>query len=311
MKIQTKFREYIWLINTIRKAGRITFAEIQEKWLETDMSEGVELAHSTFYRHKDAIEDIFGIFIECDRKNGYKFYIGNEEVLSEDSVQNWMLSTLSVNHVISESLSLQDRILLESVPSGKKFLQMVINAMKRKVRIVIKYKRYGTAIPKEFELEPYCIKLFKQRWYLLGHFHREATADKKKLDYLATFSFDRIMDLKLTDIKFKVQKDFDARSFFKDSFGVLVMEEVKVEKVIVRAFDNERFYLRDLPIHASQKEIEQGDNYSDFELHIRPTADFCSYILGRSNQLKVLEPQWLVDEVYQMLQDAINMYQRN
>ena len=103
MKIPTKFREYIWLVNTIRKAGRITFAQIQEKWLETDMSEGVELVHSTFYRHKDAIEDIFGIFIECDRKDGYKFYIGNEEVLSEDSVQNWMLSMRNLSRSVTEA----------------------------------------------------------------------------------------------------------------------------------------------------------------------------------------------------------------
>ena len=310
MKTPTKFREYIWLVNTIRKAGRITFAQIQEKWLETDMSEGIELAHSTFYRHKDAIEDIFGIFIECDRKDGYKFYIGNEEVLSEDSVQNWMLSTLSVNHVISESLSLQDRILLDRVPSGQKYLQQVINAMKQKVRIIIKYKRYGTEVPKEFTLEPYCIKLFKQRWYLLGHFHREATPEKKELDYMATFAFDRIINLEPTNIKFKMRKDFDARSYFKDSFGVLVLDDVNVERVVVRAFANERFYLRDLPIHASQREIAQGENYSDFELLMRPTVDFSSYVLGRSNQLKVLEPQWLVDEVYQMLLDALNMYKQ-
>lgn len=308
MKTPTKFREYIWLVNTIRKAGRITFAEIQEKWLETDMSEGVELAHSTFYRHKDAIEDIFGIFIECDRKDGYKFYIGNEEVLTEDSVQNWMLSTLSVNHVISESLSLQDRILLERIPSGKKYLQQMINAMKRKVRIIMKYRRYGTDTPKEFTLEPYCIKLFKQRWYLLGHIHREATPDKRELNYMAIFAFDRIMHLELTNIKFKMQKDFDARNYFKDSFGVLVLNDVNVEKIVIRAFDNERFYLQDLPIHASQKEIAQGENYSDFELYMRPTVDFSSYVLGRSNQLKVLEPQWLADEIYQMLLDAINMY---
>ena len=60
MKIPAKFKEYIWLVNTIRKARRITFAEINEKWLLTDMSEGIELARSTFARHKDAIEDIFG-----------------------------------------------------------------------------------------------------------------------------------------------------------------------------------------------------------------------------------------------------------
>ena len=50
MKIPAKFfdkrsgraerKEYIWLVNTIRKARRITFAEINEKWLQTDMSEG-------------------------------------------------------------------------------------------------------------------------------------------------------------------------------------------------------------------------------------------------------------------------------
>lgn len=308
MKTTTKFREYIWLVNTIRKAGRISFAEIQEKWLETDMSEGVELARSTFNRHKDAIEDMFGIFIDCDRKNGYVYYIGNEEVLSEDSVQNWMLSTLSVNHIIRESLSLQNRILLEQIPSGKKYLQLVLNAMKQKVRIAIKYKRYGTDIPKNFVLEPYCIKLFKQRWYLLGHFYKEATPDTKELDYMATFSFDRILDLKLTDLKFKIRKDFDAKQYFKDSFGVLVINDVKIERIVIRAFDNERFYLRDLPIHSSQKVISEGENYSDFELYMRPTVDFSSYILGRSSQLKVLEPQWLADEVYQMLMDAVNMY---
>lgn len=308
MKTPTKFREYIWLVNTIRKAGKISFAKLQEKWLETDMSEGVELARSTFNRHKDAIEDMFGIFIDCDRKNGYKYYIGNEEVLKEESVQNWMLSTLSVNHIISESLSLQDRILLEHIPSGKKYLQMVINGMKEKVKLAIKYKRYGYDKSKEFLLEPYCIKLFKQRWYVLGHFHRDATSDKKGLDNMAIFSFDRIIEMNLTEQKFEIKKDFDAKSFFSESFGVLVMDDVEPEKIILRAFDNERFYVRDLPIHSSQKEICQGENYSDFELYMRPTSDFYSYILSRSNQLKVLEPQWVADEIYSMLLDAINMY---
>ena len=135
MKIPAKFKEYIWLVNTIRKARRITFAEINEKWLQTDMSEGIELARSTFARHKDAIEDIFGIYIDCDRQNGYEYYIGNDYVLREDSVQNWMLSTLSVSNVISESMSLQDRILLQEVPYEGEYLKMVIDAMKKSVRI--------------------------------------------------------------------------------------------------------------------------------------------------------------------------------
>ena len=142
MKIPAKFKEYIWLVNTIRKARRITFAEIQDKWLDTDMSGGVELARSTFARHKDAIEDFFGIYIDCDRQNGYEYYIGNDHVLREDSVQNWMLSTLSVNNIISESLSLQDRILLQPVPSEGNYLKMVIEAMKKSVRIAVEYRKY-------------------------------------------------------------------------------------------------------------------------------------------------------------------------
>ena len=59
MNVQTKFKEYIWLVNTIRKSRRITLSEINEKWVETEMSGGVELARSTFNRHKDAIEEIF------------------------------------------------------------------------------------------------------------------------------------------------------------------------------------------------------------------------------------------------------------
>ena len=87
MTIPALFKEYIWLVNTIREANGITFAEINDKWLDTEMSDGVELARSTFARHKDAIEDIFGIYIDCDRQNGYKYYVGNEEVLSEELVE--------------------------------------------------------------------------------------------------------------------------------------------------------------------------------------------------------------------------------
>ena len=58
MTTYTKFKEYIWLVNTIYKARKITLAEINERWLETEMSEGVELARATFNRHKDAIEGL-------------------------------------------------------------------------------------------------------------------------------------------------------------------------------------------------------------------------------------------------------------
>ena len=309
MKTATIFKEYIWLVDTIHKAGRITFAEIQEKWLRSDMSEGVELARSTFNRHKDAIQDMFGIYIECDRQNGYKYYIGNDEVLRDDSVQNWILSTLSVSNVISESLSLQNRILLQSVPAEDGYLGMVIDAMKKSVRIAVDYRKYGTDNPNHLNFEPYCLKLFKQRWYILGHFHRDATEEKPEADYFGVFSFDRILRMELTDIKFRIDPDFDAQEYFNECYGVLVGDDTRPERIVIRAYGYERYYLRDLPIHKSQYEIGQGENFADCEFYLRPTIDFSGHLLSRGSLIKVLQPQWLADEIHDMHQEAAAMYE--
>ena len=309
MKTAFKFKEYIWLVETIHKARRITFSEIQEKWLRSSLSEGVELARSTFNRHKDAIQDMFGIYIECDRQNGYKYYIGNDEVLEGNSVQNWLLSTLSVNNIISESLSLQNRILLQSVPTENDYLGMVIEAMKKSVRIAVEYRKYGSDTPNHLNFEPYCLKLFKQRWYILGHFHRDATEEKPESDYFGMFSFDRILSIELTDTKFRIDPDFDAQEYFNECYGVLVGDDTKPERIVIRAYGYERFYLKDLPVHKSQHEIVKGENFSDFELFMRPTIDFSAHLLSRGSLIKVLTPKWLADEIHTMHLEAAAIYE--
>lgn len=308
MKVPTKFKEYIWLVNTIRRARRITLAEIQEKWLETEMSEGVELARSTFNRHKDAIENIFGIYIDCDRRNGFKYYIGNENVLAEDSVQNWMLSTLSVSNILSESMSLKDRIKMDAVACND-YLPMVIEAMKKGVRIAVLYRRYGSDEYKNLNFEPYCVKMFMQRWYVLGHFHRDATADKEASDYFGVFSFDRIKEMHLMEqMKFVINPEFDADEFFKECMGVIANDQTPMERVLVRVFGEERYYLRDLPLHHSQKEVAEGDGYADFEYHLRPTTDFRMALLSRGKNAKVMEPQTLAKQIQTELREALGLY---
>ena len=311
MRVPALFKEYIWLVNTIRKAGDdgITFAEINEKWLEAELSEGVELARSTFNRHKDAIEDIFGLIIDCNRLNGYRYFISNEEILGEDSIQNWMLNTLTVNNIIGEALTLQDRILLQPAPVEGDYLKMVIEAMKKNVKLAVDYRKYGDDEPRHLTFEPYCIKLFKQRWYILGHFHRNATADRPEVDYFGVFSFDRILNMSLTDEKFQMDRSFNAQTYFEECFGVLVNDDTVAQRIVIRVFGDERFYVRDLPIHKSQREIGQGEDYTDFELFMRPTIDLSTHFVSRSFLIKVLEPQWLADEIHHMHMQAVLMYE--
>lgn len=301
MKIPTLFREYIWLVNTIYKAKGITFAEINERWLNTEMSGGIAFSRTTFHRHRIAIEDIFGLYIDCDKKNGNKYYIGNDRVLREDSVQNWMISTLSVGNMLGESQSIHDRILLENVPSGNERLQQVIKAMKEGLRVLISYRRYATSKMNSFTLEPYCVKLFRQRWYVLGRLSN---------GYLATFSFDRIKEVTLTVEKFKMPDGFDAAEYFQESFGIVVDDKAPVERVVLRAYGYEPYYLRDLPLHSSQREISTTDEYSDFELRLKLTPDFKSKLLSRGEWIQVLKPQSLADDLVEWHQKAVERYKK-
>ena len=303
MKSYALFQEYIWLVNTIHRFGRLTLEEINQKWLDTDMSEGQGIARSTFYRHRDAILDMFGIIIDCDKKDGFRYYIYNEEVLEEDSIQNWMLSTLSVNSMLAESRSVYDRIVLERIPSDGENLHKFIDAMKRGVKVRINYRRYGTDASKtSMKLEPFLVRLFNKRWYGLVKFP-EPTGN------LFTLAFDRILSLEVTDEKFTYPKDFDPAEWFSESYGIVRNPEVPVETVVIRAFGKEVNYLRDLPLHHSQKEIGQGDGYTDFELVLSPTADFFSPLMARGASVKVLQPQWLADEILRLHKEAIELYQ--
>lgn len=297
-----QFKEYIWLVNTIYKARKISLKDINEQWLQTEMSEGVEINRTTFYRHRCAIEDIFGVYIDCDRKAGNKYFIGNREVLHEDSVQNWMLTTLSVSNLLSESMSLNDRILLESVPSGGGMLETVIKAMKESRKLSFSYQKYGKQQPDaDREVSPYCVKLFRQRWYVLGPI---ANGEMR------LFSLDRMGDVTLQKEKFKMDKNFDAIAYFSESYGVMVDHRIDTERIVLRAYGLEPYYLRDLPLHHSQREIRTTDEYCDFELRLKPTSDFKGKLLQRAEWIEVLEPQSLIDDIITLHQRSINRYKK-
>ena len=313
MKIPALFKEYIWLIETINRAGRITFAEINDKWKRKEESGGMEFSRTTFNRHRDAILDMFGIIIECDRKDGYRYYIENKDVLNEDSVQNWMFSTLSVSNMLNENVALHNRILLESIPSGDNTLQKVIKAMRENRLIMMTYRRYGSAEAKSFLAAPYCVKLFRRRWYVLVKLDKPRHKNSKNAtdDYFAIYSLDRIERIELQDSKFTFDSSFDAAAFFDECFGVVVADGTKPIKIVLRAYGLEQHYMRDLPIHHSQKEIKSTEHYTDFEVFIRPTTDFKAHLMSRGGWLQVVSPKSLAKEILEWHQDAIKRYEDN
>ena len=302
MKSYALFQEYIWLVNTIHKAERLTLEEINQRWLRTEMSEGVTIARSTFNRHRDAILDMFGIVIECDKKDGFRYYIYNEEVLQEKTIQNWMLSTLSANIILSESKGVHDRIVLESIPTDGENLHKFIEAMKRGVRIRVQYKKYGAdKTANTMTVEPYFVKLFERRWYGIVKLPSDD-------GWVFTLAFDRMISLEVTEDKFKYDDTFDPAAFHEQCYGVIWKDTVPLEDIVIRAYGTQANYIRDLPLHHSQKEIATTAEYSDFKMRLRPTYDFFLPIIAHGPTIKVLEPQWVADKVRETLQEALELY---
>ena len=560
MKASILFKQYVWLVDTIQRCKRITLAELNERWLRTELSEGRPLSRTTFNRHRSEVEEIFGIIIGCDADNRY--YIVSSDVLHTDSVQQWMLNTLTVSNIVGEARNLHDRILLESIPTEGEMLRQIVEAMQRGVLINITYRRYGSTTDASWTIAPYCIKLFRRRWYLVGTIrstgfqpvthgstgtlpvnlgdsgtlpvspikdwhrrfhsvpHRENKAlqsitfrlydslpkevieeiklklDIKKDDpscnsmqyrrlrqkiaeyedagygqcflrderiaaimqdtlkhfdgerykllcwcimpnhvhvlievnegwslskimhgwrsytaneanrilgrtgkfwmeeyydryirndnhlqktinyilnnpanaglddwpwvgvrstgfqpviqangfqpvlqanglqpvvqanglqpvlqasglypypgngqagslYPITLSFDRITSLILTDEPFAVDPDFDAEAFFSEYFGVMTDNRIPLQRIVLRAFGNERYALRDLPLHPSQKVVEEGSDYVDFELFLRPTSDFLAHILSRGRWVKIISPEAIAQQISNMHKESV------
>ena len=284
------FNRYIWLANTVYSAGRLTFEEIADKWKVSSWNnDGSDLPLRTFHAHRKAVEELFDVDIECDKHDGFRYYIDNTDDIDKGNLRKWILSTMAVSNLISESKSMRKRILLEDIPSGLSFLTVILEAMKNGCTLDVTHRGFWSESEYSFLIEPYCLKLFRQRWYVLGH--------NKEFDRLRVYALDRLVDCKVTDVKFVLPEGFDAESYFSDYFGVYVDPAVKLETVRLKVEGVTCNYLRSLPLHHSQKEAEKGDGYSIFEYRIRPTTDFIGELVSYARSSTVLAPQWLADEI--------------
>jgi hypothetical protein len=302
MKTAEIFKQYIWLADIIYRMKRLTLNEINERWMQTDMSGGLPMSRTTFNRHRLAIEEMFDLCIGC-KESGRKsyYYIENIDVLENDKLQHWMLDALSIGKLLMENITLKDRIVLEKIPAGKHFLNPIIDAMKQNRKLVLTYRKFGQEEPYTITVEPYAIKVFKQRWYLL--------AKNYKRSLPTIYAMDRMLNVQETDELFEFPDDFSTERFFKDFYGVLCHADEEVERIVIRAYPPLTHYLRTLPLHHSQKELQSTPEYADFEFYLHPTFDFLQELFAQTHEVEVLEPLRLRNSMKEYLLKALKRYE--
>ena len=292
MAAQNKlFQRLIWLADTIYSAKRITLEEIDSKWSKSSYNDGEShYGARNLSRHKDTIHELFGIEIKCDRATN-EYYIANDvSGKSAAGIRAWIINTFALNNLSNLTAGMQDRVIFEEIPEGTRYLTTIVNAMRQNRLLVVSYQGYKRTEPHTFYLAPYCLKVFKQRWYLVGK-----PDDHPEEKEPRVYALDRVKTLAEVDKPFHLPASFKPTSFFENQFGI-DRSITKAEKIRVKVEHYDANFLRSLPLHESQCIMDENEQYTIFEYKLAPTYDFIMELRKFGSRLEVLAPQSLREQ---------------
>ena len=302
MKSKTYYK-YIWLLDLLLTNDPLPFEDICMMWEANPTFDG-PLPIRSFHEYRKGIKEMFGVDIGCDRSKGNVYYIKNPEVLDKHKLGRWLLRKYSIPQDFVTFNGMKDRILLEEIPLGTSSLNDIIEAMQKNVELQIDYQRYESEREEhlqEFHIQPYALKVFNRRWYLLGYI--------KEKSALRTIALDRILDLKVLSKSFELPKDFDARKHFANVVGIFVNKDMPVTKVKIRAYDIQAEYLRSTPLHKSQSEgRSKHAEFAEFTYRLCVTPELVSQLLAMGEKVEVLEPEELREEIKKRINNMFNFY---
>ena len=297
-----KFGRYVWLVDLIKCHPYITFKEISDKWENSGLGDGKPLPWKTFMNHKEAVQTIFDIIISCDAKRGYGYYIEDADRLEGNAFRAWLIDSYATLNQLQADRRLEKRISFEKIPSGGKFLQTLLQAMRQSCVLEITHQGFGKSHASTFQVEPFHLKVYNRRWYLIG---RSVYSDD-----IRTYALDRIQNVVITDIKFEIPNTFNIDKYFEGCVGIIADAEYDIEHVIIKAYAWARQYLSTLPKHESQRVLSSEDESITFEFKVRPNYDFVQMLLQQTDQIEIIEPQWLKDGICHIAENIISYYKK-
>ena len=299
----TTLNRYIWLVDTLIRAGQrgLTFEEINDKYRYNDsISNGGEYALRTFHDHRKVVEELFGIEIACNRSDNRYYIRDTDDIKSPGYFRKWLLETISLNNTIAANNRLRDRILLEEVPSTTPALVPLLSAMRENITVNFQYHPFDKDVVNPYnDFQPWTLKMYKRRWYVYGSVPEKG---------LRIFSLDRISDVVPTGQFFRLPEDFDAEAVFFGTFGAYVTVKDEPQTILIKTDEWQAKYLRSLPLHKSQEEVERTPEYSIFSLFVKPTYDLKQEILTMNIHAEVLAPAAFRKEIQANLSEMLNKY---
>ena len=327
--MDNRVKFYSWLIGLLDRK-HLTFEEIADEWKEARANQDNDvLDKRTFHRYRDNIQSQFGISVECNKSDGYRYYLKRDPV-DDDDVTEWMLSSLRLAS-LGDMLKYHNKVMLDTPPYNTEYLDDILAAIDKHYLLKFKYVS-GFGAESDILLQPAFVRYYKQRWYVVGvkvkseerrvknssaevdgEADLNAATDGKKL--VRCLPFDRISFLKLIcekhPLSAKMKKFLTPENYYEDCFGIYRMEDVSVEKIRIRAFYPEYNYIEEVPLHESQQKVKESKDgmFREYTLAVRPSRDFLQELLWHGRNIIVLKPESLRLEMIGILKDMTKSYE--
>lgn len=297
-----KIRKCLYLINLLERKGAMTLKEINECYQYSSIYEGDNIIPRTFLRYKDFIEVNFPCYIEYNARTG-KYELHRHKALygEDDSLFDYLLSAYHIEGMTELALKHREKIMLSDAPTGVENVQMILEAIDKKKGIVCDYYSFNKKTKKSHVMIPYFLRTWEQRWYLAAELNNHHHG-------IAIFALERMDNLSLTEEKMTPTHNITVDEYFDGSFGANHSDEQKSERILIKVYNTQVEYVKALPIHESQKEIETTDEWSIFEYRLVPCYNFYQQLLWHREKLEVLEPQYVRDEIKIAIQKMLEHY---
>jgi hypothetical protein len=295
---KTYFR-YIWLLNLLLGKEAFSYEEIAELW-RTDPNGGDKYPLRTFHEHRKGIKEMFGVDIICEKSMEYAYLVPNPDALNFNKPQKWLLNQYNIPRDFLVDYKMRDRILLEKMAKGHEWVRKIIRAMQDNEELEIDYQKHDAPM-ETLHVQPYALKAYNRRWYLLGYV--------KEKESIRTLGLDRMNDVHATKTHFKMPKDFDAQKYYANTIGVYVNDKNPVTEVKIRAYGKQVEYIRSSPLHKSQSEGKSKyGEFAEFTYRVSITPELISQLLAMGDRVEVLEPVALREEMKEKIKNMLNVY---
>ena len=299
MSYQAKIKRYLQILQLIEKSKFPTSAEMIVRMGET----GIKVSDRQLKRDIESLRAEFGLDIHYSViKRGY--YLENEEetfpyflkLLEFSQNMELLTSYLKEGSNIAEIIEFEDYNSFK----GVQYIRDIAFFIKDGAEICLKYKRFDAIAEKEYCFQPYLLREYLNRWYVIGLLSGS--------NEIRTFGLDRIVGVKETGHQFKKEKLNDILSLFRNVIGINAAENEIAEEIELVCMPFQGNLLKTLPLHSSQKVISETPNEIIFSYKLVVNFELKHRLLMMATQARVVKPLRLKEEMEKLLTEAQDFY---